>query len=131
MSIFLLALGGGLGAVARYVLGLAIMRRYPHPPLPAAMLTVNLIGALGLGLFWGSYVQHLFVDAYADKWFLGIAVGFFGAFTTFSTFSMEAMELIREREYKTALAYIALSIFGSILTFALGYLAGMAMVHKQ
>lgn len=127
MSLFLLSLGGGLGAIARYLLGMALMKNNPQPPIPVAMLTVNLLGALGLGLFWGSYISSIPGSAYEDRWFLGIALGFFGAFTTFSTFSMEAMELLRQKEYKKALAYISLSLFGSILMFALGYVAGMAL----
>ncbi|MBP1970472.1 CrcB protein [Virgibacillus natechei] len=102
MNILLLSMSGGLGAICRYLLGLAIMKKNPYPEIPIAMLTVNVIGSFGLGVF-------------------------FGAFTTFSTFSMEAVELLREKKYRKALIYISISLIGSVITFSIGYLIGIWM----
>jgi hypothetical protein len=55
MNLLLVGVGGALGAICRYLLGLAIMSRFPKPPFPIAMLIVNVLGSLGLGLFYGSY----------------------------------------------------------------------------
>ncbi|WP_096198914.1 fluoride efflux transporter CrcB [Bacillus sp. FJAT-45350] len=125
MNILLLALGGGLGAITRYLCGLFIMKRFPQPSIPVAMLLVNLTGSLGLGLFLGLLYEGVPLGAYEEPFFLLVAIGFFGAYTTFSTFSMEASELIRKRLYKKLVAYVSLSIFGSILFFCVGLLSGI------
>lgn len=121
MNIFLLSLGGALGAISRYLVGLGMVKRFPHPPIPLAMLSVNLLGSLGLGIFLSLYFQSIPVDAYKDPIFLIVGLGFFGAFTTFSTFSMEALDLFQRKLYAKALIYISASIMGSIIAFTIGF----------
>jgi fluoride exporter len=121
MNVLLLALGGGIGAIARYLVGLAMMKRYPDPPFPVAMLVVNLIGSFGLGALMGGYFQGIPLGAYEDPLFLSVGIGFFGAFTTYSTFSVEASMLLRAKQWKKLSAYIGFSIIGSILFFLIGY----------
>ncbi|WP_078552723.1 fluoride efflux transporter CrcB [Bacillus alkalicellulosilyticus] len=120
MSILLITVGGALGAISRYLLGLGIMRKFPHPPIPIAMLTVNLLGAFGLGIFFGVTIGRVQLGAYEDPLFLFFGIGFFGAFTTFSTFSMEAVDLLRKKLFQKAIVYICLSLVGSIFALLLG-----------
>lgn len=121
MNILFVTLGGAVGAICRYILGLAIMKKYPSPPIPIAMLIVNIIGSFGLGLFFSAYIDSLVQEAFDNFWYLFVGIGFFGAFTTFSTFSMEALELIRHKHFWKAAIYISCSLGGSILFFSLGY----------
>ncbi|WP_209120963.1 fluoride efflux transporter CrcB [Alkalihalobacillus sp. BA299] len=125
MNLLILGLGGALGAVSRYLLGLAIMKRHPQPPIPIAMLTVNLIGSFGLGLFFALAYGDIPIASYGEPLYLFFGIGFFGAFTTFSTFSMETIELIRKKRMKKATVYFMFSITGSILTFVIGILLGI------
>ena len=125
MDLFILSISGGLGAIARYLMGQAIMEKYPDPPIPLAMLIVNILGALGLGFFYGVYFRSIPMYAYGDLWFLVLGVGFFGAFTTFSTFSMEALELLRKKLYQKLIWYVAISLLGSIGMFSAGYGLGL------
>ncbi|MGO4888310.1 fluoride efflux transporter CrcB [Anaerobacillus sp. MEB173] len=120
MNNWLIMIGGCLGAISRYAAGLYLMKLFPKPPIPIAMLTVNLLGSLGLGFFLGSYFSEIPISSDQPIYLL-LAVGFFGAFTTFSTFSVEAMQLLRDRQLKQAILYIGLSIFGSILCFIIGF----------
>ncbi|OLS35644.1 chromosome condensation protein CrcB [Alkalihalophilus pseudofirmus] len=129
MSIFLLALGGAIGAVTRYLLGLIIMKKFPKPPVPTAMLLVNILGSFGLGAFLGGYFGEVPLGAYEDPLFLSIGLGFFGAFTTYSTFSVESVMLIEQKEWRKLLAYIGLSILGSIITFMLGFWISASIFH--
>lgn len=121
MNVFLLAIGGGLGAILRYLIGKWLMKSFPNPPFPVAMIVVNVIGSFGLGIFLGSYMQTLHVMGNDDLVFLVLGVGFFGAFTTFSTFSVEAQALLQKREWSKVVLYLTLTIIGSILAFILGY----------
>lgn len=125
MSIMVLSLGGALGAITRYVVGLKIMQRYPNPPFPIAMLLVNITGSLGLGLFFSVIYHGLPVNAYHDMLYLFLGMGFFGAFTTFSTFSLETVELFRLKSYKRTIVYVCVSIIGSILCFYAGFYLGI------
>ena len=129
MNILLVALGGALGAVSRYLFGLTMMKKYPEPPFPIAMLCVNVIGSLGLGLFFAFYYGVLpLARAYDDAIFLFLGIGFFGAFTTFSTFSVETVQLIEKNLYKKAIIYVSLSIVGSIFAFILGFFGVLILI---
>ena len=117
---FLIMFGGGLGAAVRYVVGIWMMKKYPTPFIPIAMLSVNIIGSFALGIIYGViYDDHAVM--YSNPYFITIGIGFLGAFTTFSTFSVEAMQLIKGKVYRKAALYIVLSIIGSILSFALAF----------
>lgn len=121
MNLLLIAIGGATGAISRYVVGVSIMKRYPAPPFPIAMLMVNMMGAFCLGAFLGLYYGLIPLEAYEDPAYLTIVIGFFGAFTTFSTYSVEATQLIHNKQWKKLNIYVFLSIIGSIIFFLLGY----------
>ncbi|WP_227939922.1 fluoride efflux transporter CrcB [Alkalihalobacillus deserti] len=121
MSILLVSLGGTIGAISRYLLGLAFMKQFSSPPFPVAMLMVNILGSLGLGVFYGAYYETIPLGVYEEPAFLLIAIGFFGAFTTFSTFSTETILLLHNKKWKALISYVGLSIFGSIFLFMFGF----------
>jgi len=116
----LLAAGGGCGAVCRYLIGIFLMKRYPAPPFPVAMLIVNLTGSLGLGLLYGGVYDETDI-LYSNTIFITVGLGFLGAFTTFSTFSVETIQLLTKKLYMKAGIYITLSIGGSIVGFIIGW----------
>jgi CrcB protein len=112
--LFAVALGGVVGAPARYLSDRSIGARTASD-FPFGTVLVNLAGSLLLGLLTGLELHgHLggFLDAL-------LAPGFCGAFTTFSTWSFETIRLVEEGEYAKALA----NAFGSL---ALGLAAGAA-----
>lgn len=121
MNLLLVGIGGATGAVARYLIGAAIMKRNPHPPIPVAMLIVNMIGSFGLGLFFAVLYGQIPLASYDAPFFLLIGIGFFGAFTTFSTFSVEAIQLVEMNLYKKAILYVSFSIVGSLVLFIVGF----------
>ncbi|MCR6109381.1 fluoride efflux transporter CrcB [Bacillus sp. A301a_S52] len=122
MTILFVAVGGGLGAVSRYLLGVLIKSRTKERRIPTAMFIVNILGAFGLGLFFGWVYREVPSMVYDDLRYLFIGVGFFGAFTTFSTFSIEASTLIRKKKWSDCVLYVATSIIGSIMCFVLAML---------
>ena len=116
------ALGGSLGAVARYTLYVLTMRLV-GPSLPLATFAVNLMGSFAMGLL---------VEAFALRWSpsaplrLLLTTGFLGAFTTFSTFSLDLWLLIERGRQLFALAYALASVILGLLAL----LAGLAVARR-
>lgn len=116
-------LGGGTGTLVRA--GLA--QAWPHTGdgLPAATLTVNLIGALALGLLLGRLA--LSPDTGWRRGVrLGVGTGFMGGLTTYSTFMVEVKRLL-SGPTPLAVAYWAGSVVAGVAAACLGlWLAGDA-----
>lgn len=109
MTRFLLVgLGGALGSVARYGLGLAAARLAPGAAWPWGTFAANLIGGLLMGLLVGWLALRAGANQEAIRVFA--AVGVLGGFTTFSAFSLETVLMIERRQYAMAAAYVGLSV---------------------
>jgi len=117
MKLYLVvALGGALGAMARYGADSAMMR-LAGPGFPWGTLAVNLIGSLVLGLLIGAAAHGLHLSQEARA----LAVtGFLGAFTTFSTFSLNTVTLVERGETAAALGYVLGSVLFGVGLFFLG-----------
>lgn len=125
MTRFLLvAIGGGLGAMARYGLGLAAGRLAPGATWPWATLTANIAGGLLMGLLTGWLA--LKAGAGQESIRLFAAVGVLGGFTTFSAFSLEAALMIERREIVSAFVYAA----GSVVLAIAALFVGLMIARK-
>ncbi len=118
MRIVLVALGGALGAVARYGVSGWVARATRTSPFPYGTLTVNLLGSLALGLLMGLATGG--VLNLAPRLRVALAIGFLGAFTTFSTFSYETLEALRVGDLRVALLNILVSVVGALAACWLG-----------
>ncbi|WP_396592939.1 fluoride efflux transporter CrcB [Brevundimonas sp. R86498] len=119
MTRFLLvAIGGALGSMARYGVGLAAARLMPGGAWPWGTLTVNVVGGLAMGLLVG----WLALRAGAEQETLRVfaAVGVLGGFTTFSAFSLETVLMIERRDYGLAAAYVGLSVVLAVAALMIG-----------
>lgn len=94
--------GGFVGAVARYLCGLAA----PQAAFPYATLAINVCGSFALAAFAALVLGGAIAD---ERLSLFLRVGLCGGFTTFSTFSVEAMQLAQQGRPGWAVAYAALS----------------------
>ena len=90
LSIAAIAVGGGCGSVARFIVARE-MERWLGNFLPYGTLIVNVLGSLALGWLATVFLARPEINIALR---LGIAVGFLGAFTTFSTFSFESVQLM-------------------------------------
>jgi fluoride exporter len=115
----LVGLGGALGSMGRYGVGMLAARLWPVA-FPLATLLVNVAGSLAMGLLVGGLAR--FVPAWASEARLFVAVGVLGGFTTFSSFSLDTIVLIERGEAATALTYVLISVVVSILALYLGLL---------
>jgi len=112
------ALGGALGALARYGISGWVYDRMGEN-FPWGTLVVNLVGCLALGLV----IRWLQVSAVAPELRPFLTIGVLGAFTTFSTFSYETVALLQEGQWLRAGLYMG----GSVVLGLIAMVAGMAL----
>ena len=108
----LVALGGALGALARYQLAAMIQARVPAG-FPWGTFVVNITGCLVMGVVTTLLADRLVVH---PNWRYLVPIGFIGAYTTFSTFEMETFRAITEGAWLVG----GLNVLGSVLA---GYAA--------
>ncbi|QNG36809.1 fluoride efflux transporter CrcB [Geodermatophilaceae bacterium NBWT11] len=109
------AVGGALGALARYGVQLGL----PHSPgaWPWATVAVNLTGCLLIGLL----LAVLLARAPDHPWLRPfLATGVLGGYTTFSTFSVDAVQLVEAGRWLLAVAYLLVSVVGGLAAVVLG-----------
>jgi len=111
-----IALGGALGALARYGVMKLVEPRFVSV-FPWDAFVVNVTGCLLVGV-----VVSALVDRHeAPAWLrLGLVLGFIGAYTTFSTFAQDLYDLGAARQYAEA----ALDLFASVAAGVLAVIAG-------
>ena len=113
----LVATGGALGAVLRYLL--TIFSKSFFVSSIYGTFSVNIIGSFLIGYLITSNVGYNFSENFI-KFFL--IIGLLGSFTTFSAFSYEVVELINSKKYISSFTYIFISIFICIMSAYLGTL---------
>jgi CrcB protein len=107
MNLLLVGLGGGAGAIMRYLLGVQAGRTLGHA-WPYGTLAANVLGGFAMGLLV-SWLAHR-GGADQERWRLLLGVGVLGGFTTFSAYSLEVALMIQRREVVNAAAYGAASV---------------------
>ena len=114
----LAALGGALGALARWGVATAL----PHSPggWPWATLLVNLTGCL----VFGALIAVLTTRSPEPPWVRPfLAVGVLGGYTTYSAFAVEVVGLVEAGAPVLAAGYVLVSLLGGVLAVAAGALA--------
>ncbi len=101
-KLLLVAAGGAVGSVARYLVGAQALRLF-GTAWPYGTFTVNVAGGFLMGVL-ASWLAHR-GNANHEPVRLLLAVGVMGGFTTFSAFSLETALMIQKRAYAQALSY--------------------------
>lgn len=120
----LVFIGGGLGAVLRHGMNVAV-GRVAGSAFPWHTLVVNLTGSLAMGLFVGWLALKAEVP-WSQPMRLFLTTGLCGGYTTFSAFSLDAVLLWERGQAGAAAAYVA----GSVALSILGLAAGLALVRS-
>jgi CrcB protein len=119
----LVALGGTLGALARYGVGLFAGSLFGKG-FPWGTLLVNVAGCFAMGM-----VAEVLLDLESHSpdaitpsirnqfalWHKGIAIGFLGGLTTFSTFGADTLRELSAGQIRVALANVAANVVLSLV----------------
>lgn len=108
MEFLVVALGGAVGAMARYAISLIHVKS----GFPFLTLATNIMGALLIGFVVGIASGK---NEVSENTILFWKTGVCGGFTTFSTFSLEAYNLFDDNQYTAGGVYVLLSCCSCIL----------------
>ncbi len=118
------AMGGALGASARYGVGTALPDR---DGFPWATLTVNVVGSFALAV-----LLVLILDLWPPRRYVRpfVCVGFLGAFTTFSSLAVETDQLATDHSVGLAAAYLILTMLLGLSAAAAGLVLGHRVTRR-
>ena len=124
VNLLLVFVGGGTGAVCRFLVGMSYLRAVgPRQPY-LATLGINVLGGLLMGLLVGWLALR--GAGGQERLRLLLAVGVLGGFTTFSSFSLETVLLIQRKAFGVAAGYAA----GSVVLSVMAVMAGLMVMRK-
>ena len=115
-GVFLVAIGGAIGSVLRYLVALSLKNFYSGE-FPWHTFTVNIVGCFFIGLIFSWSLQSISFENIR----LFLMVGILGGFTTYSSFGLETFDLIKQGKTIVAITYIfSTNILGLIAVYG-GY----------
>lgn len=118
MNWLLVAIGGGLGAVARYALSGWILPHTLQQKFPWPTFAVNVLGCLAAGILFAAAAKH---DVFSPHLRLFLFTGLLGGFTTFSAFGLETAHLLKRGDVGVAAAYVLFSVLCGVAVIAVTY----------
>lgn len=122
MKLLWIAAAGGVGSVARYLLG-GWIQRLTSSGFPIGTIVVNVVGCLLIGFLTGAISTKLLVMREEVR--VALTVGFLGGFTTFSAFTMESAALMNNGQFLRA----AINIVASLALGLLGVWVGSRLAE--
>jgi CrcB protein len=129
VNFFWVGLGGALGSMARYWMGIAVARQLGEA-FPWGTLFINIIGSFIIA-FFGALTFPQGPHPVPAEARLFVMVGVCGGFTTFSSFSLQTVDLLRGGEPLPALAYVVASVLLCISAAVVGYFAAGALTGRS
>ena len=112
MSLLYIALGGGLGAVLRFLLTECVNNNIPNL-IPFGTLSVNVIGCFIVGCVAGFFASK------SSAMYFFFVIGFLGSFTTMSAFSIQTIELFNSN-ILSGITYVILTFSFTIVATYIG-----------
>ena len=119
----LVAAGGAIGAICRYVVGVFVVERV-GARFPVGTLSINVSACLMLGFIVGYLNLHTGVD---PAWKYAFAIGFLGAYSTFSTFEWEIWSDLTNGAFWIGILYVAVSLVLGLLAVTVGSAAARSI----
>jgi CrcB protein len=122
LKIFLIALFGAIGTLARYGLQGVVQIRMGGA-FPYGTLLINLSGCFLLGLIGQLTLNRMLISSDMR---MAISVGLLGGFTTFSSFGWETAKMLEDGEWLRASTYLSASVVAGLLLSV----AGIRLANK-
>jgi CrcB protein len=132
LSYLFIAIGGAIGAMARF--GLNVLMQRGAVALPWGTLAANLIGCFVMGIVAQLVAKsQWFNDAglIPDQYRLLFAVGFCGSFTTLSALVMEMNTMMQQNEIAGAFIYLITTMLGGFACFYVGAMLVRSIMQIQ
>jgi CrcB protein len=120
------ALGGALGAPARY--GISLLVFITPGTFPWGTFWTNISGSFALGLLLAVLLERFPPSRYLRPF---VATGFLGAYTTYSTFAVETDLLVRNGHVGVALSYVLASLVGGFAAVWTGLSLGRVVPIRR
>lgn len=117
----LIAMGGAVGAVARYWFSLLVYH-FLGQNFPYGTLAVNATGSFLIGFLSILFIERF--NGYANELRALLLVGLLGGFTTFSSFSLETLNLVEQGAYYRAIVNVLVTVTVCLLLTWLGIMLG-------
>ncbi|MBW0236505.1 fluoride efflux transporter CrcB [Pseudomonas sp. D1HM] len=118
LDVFWVGLGGGLGSLLRWWIGLRVGELYKGK-FPLGTFLINVSGAFVIG-----YLSILFTvdwrDRYGDVMNAAVLTGILGGYTTFSSLQLDAAKLANARDRALAAGYLVISVVAGLAAAAFG-----------
>lgn len=108
--------GGALGAIARYLVGMAISYHLPNHGW-LATLSVNIVGCFTMGIMAAILIESPSVSPAVRSF---VMIGFLGALTTFSSFALDIHILLDKQGFMAGAGYLITSVGLSLAMFFAG-----------
>jgi CrcB protein len=115
------ALGGALGACARFAVAQLVPVNLHSTSFPWLTLTVNVLGSFLIGLLVGALSTSVWFNDFGRAF---LVTGVLGGFTTFSAFSLEVVQLAQAGQAGLAAGYVVASLLICLLGAAAGLWLG-------
>lgn len=115
MNCIYVGLGGFVGAVGRYLMGLIPIQH--KSGFPVMTMLINFIGAFLIGIIAAVAAKE---GNHNPQLILFLKTGVCGGFTTFSTFALESSVLLENGKTGVALLYMGLSVAVCLAAVMLG-----------
>lgn len=126
MHFFLIGLGGGIGAICRYLMVMICQRLANGWYFPIGTFIVNMSGCFIIGLLAGLAEYR---GLFASEARLFLLVGLLGGYTTFSSFGYDTFQLLRDGQLWPAIANGCGQLIVGILCVWLGNVAARALSY--
>ena len=117
-SIIVVALGGAIGSVCRFLLSNFISQGALEWRFPLGTFVVNMVGCLVIGVLLGLSIKEGYFSVETR---LFLFTGLVGGFTTFSAFELETFLLLRNGEFFVAGGNVLLSVTAGLLSLWMGF----------
>jgi fluoride exporter len=118
----MVAIGGAMGALARFVLRTYVGERM-GARFPYGTFIINVSGSFLIGLIMTVLTERTHLS---PNWRYFVPIGFIGAYTTFSTFEYETLRALQDGQFVGGTLNVLLSVIVGFLMVWLGVLAGRA-----